>query len=94
MAERTAIEVTVDDQGEVTVHVRNVTDAIRRAALEAVTRALGVTPAVEAVADAEWRRAWDAELAQRAAKIDSGAARWLTLDEARARLRAAAERTG
>src|SRR5438876_853715 len=42
--------------------------------------------------DPEWRRVWDAELQARIASIDAGTAQWVSLDEARARLRAAAER--
>lgn len=95
MSVRTAVEVTIDDLGEVTVHVHELGEAVRRAALEAVSRALGGSKNADEEAplsDAEWRRAWDAELAQRVERIDSGAARWTSLDDARLRLRSAAER--
>lgn len=92
MGERTAIEVTVDDAGAVTVHVRELTEAVRKAALAAVSRALGGQIDAEP-SDADWRRAWDAELAERVARIDAGTARWVSLDDARQRLRSAAERT-
>lgn len=95
MVERTAIEVTVDDSGKVTVHLHEVTEVVRRAALTAVSRALGEVEqgaGDELLTDEEWRRAWDAELARRVAQIDSGAAHWVSLDDARLRLRAAAQR--
>lgn len=40
----------------------------------------------------EWRRAWDAELARRITRIEAGDAKWVSLDDARERLRTAAER--
>lgn len=95
MVERTAIEVTVDEAGKVTVHLHEVTEVVRRAALLAISRALGEPAqgvADELATDEEWRRAWDAELARRVATIDSGAARWVSLDDARLRLRTAAQR--
>ena len=95
MSERTAVEVTVDDLGEITVHVHELGEAVRRAALEAVARALGAretTTEDAPLSDAEWRRAWDAELAGRIERIDTGAAHWVSLDDARLRLRSAAVR--
>ena len=91
MAERTAIEVTVDDAGAVTVHVRELTESVRRAALGAVARALGSSLGDAAVPDASFRREWDADLAQRIARIDASTARWVSLGDARQRLRSAAE---
>jgi len=93
MAERTAIEVTVDDAGAVTVHVRELTESVRKASLAAVARALGSSLDDAAVPDASFRREWDAELAERIARIDAGAARWVSLDDARQRLGSAAEHT-
>jgi len=93
MAERTAIEVTVDDAGAVTVHVRELTESVHKAALAAVAHALGISFGDAAVPDASFRREWDAELAQRIARIDAGTARWVSLGDARQRLRSAAERT-
>ncbi len=93
MAERTAIEVTVDDTGAVTVHLSELSETVRKAALTAVARALGASvDATDAPAEGEWRRAWDAELAQRIQRIEAGTAKWVSLDDARQRLRSAAER--
>jgi len=39
----------------------------------------------------EWRSAWNRELAARLARADAGRAEWISLDEARERLRAATQ---
>lgn len=92
MAERTAIEVTVDDAGTVTVHLRELSDSVRTAALTALARALGADTEGLETPTADWRRAWDAELARRLSRIDRGEATWVSHEDARERLRAAADR--
>lgn len=97
MSDRRALEVTVDDAGNVTVHVHELDRRVRRAALEAVATLLGGGPSSaseELPGDEAWRDAWRAELAARVRVIDAGEAKWVSLEDARARLRVAAAGRG
>jgi len=100
------VTLTTQVQSEFELHARAILGLPVNTALRSPGASAVIYGGVEAqgivfdgVADAlrvpntDWRRDWDAELAQRIARIDAGTARWVSLGDARQRLRSAAEHT-